>query len=111
MEYEIITPVELKYFHRITVLHRWVAGPLTCEVVLCDRDGEPTITAVFEGLSEIETLKVYGGGCIGPLKVLDVSDWQWEGIKYKVRDFEEEFISFYCNAFSVRHEQKSTLIR
>jgi hypothetical protein len=38
---------------------------------------------------------------IGPLKALDMRDRQLENIKYKVMDFEEERLSFFCVTFSV----------
>jgi hypothetical protein len=109
MDYEIITPVELKYLKRITILQSWVFGPLTCEVVFCDQTEESSITAVFEGLSQIEIAKTSDGRNIGPLKVLDVRDKQWENINYKVKDYEEEFLSFYCRAFSIKKQEVATV--
>jgi hypothetical protein len=36
---------------------------------------------------------------------LDVRDRQWENVNYKVKDYEEEFVSFYCSAFSVDEKE------
>lgn len=105
MDYEIITPVGFKYLRRITLSQNWIFGPLTCEVVLCDVTGESSITAVFEELSQFEISKTSDGRNIGPLKVLDIRDRQWENINYELRDYEDEFISFYCKAFSVKERE------
>ena len=110
MDYEIITPVELKYLKRITVSQSWVFGPLACEVVLCDQTEQTAVTAVFEGLREFEIAKLSDGRCLGPLKILDVRDRQWENVNYKVKDYEEEFVSFYCSAFSVDEKEVAAVI-
>lgn len=111
MEYKIITPIELKYLKRITLLQSWVSGPLTCEVVLCDQTERLSATAVFEDLSEFEIAKISGGRLVGPLKALDIRDKQWENINYKIRDYEDEFISFYCKKFSVKEQEAPAVDR
>jgi hypothetical protein len=102
MDYEIITPAELKFIKRIEISRNWIGAPLTCEFVLCDRSGESSVTAMFEGVSELEIAKTRGIDCGGPLKVLDIKDRQWENANYKVKDYEEESISFYCKVFSIQ---------
>jgi len=109
MEYQTITPIGLKYLERITISQGCVFGPLKCEVVLRDRNLDSSITAVFEDLSEIEITNVSGGRGIGPLKVLDIRDRQWENKNYKVKDYEDEFISFYCRAFSIKEKEPAAL--
>jgi hypothetical protein len=31
----------------------------------------------------------------------DVAERGWEGVRYEVKDYEEEFIWFYCEAFEM----------
>jgi hypothetical protein len=109
MEYQTITPIELKYLERITISQSCVFGPLKCEVVLCDRNQDSSITAVFEDPLEIEITNISGGRGIGPLKVLDIRDRQWENKNYKVKDYEDEFISFYCRAFSIKDQEPAAV--
>jgi hypothetical protein len=109
MEYQTITPINLTYLERITISQEYVFGPLKCEVVLRDGNQESSITAVFEDPVEIEISKISAGQGIGPLKVLDVRDRQWEDKNYKVRDYEDEFISFYCKAFSIKQQEPAAL--
>jgi hypothetical protein len=70
MDYEIITPAELKFIKRIEISRNWIGAPLTCEIVLCDRSGESSVTAMFEGVSELEIAKTRGIDCGGPLKAV-----------------------------------------
>ncbi len=35
------------------------------------------------------------------LQCEDVSSLGWDGTRYRVRDYEEEFVSFYCEAIQV----------
>ena len=109
MEYQTITPIELTYLERITISQSYVYGPLVCEVVLRDRNQESSITAVFEEPAEIEIKNISGGRGIGPLKILDVRDRQWEDKNYKVRDYEDESISFYCKAFLIKEHAPPVL--
>lgn len=100
--YKIITPVELKHLKQLRVFRESVSeGALACEIVLCDQNEQASITVLFEGLSQFAIAKTSGTQMIGPLKALDVRDRQWENIKYQVRDYEDEFVSFYCKTFSL----------
>ncbi len=101
MEYRIVTPVELKHLKQLTVLEATGDGPLTFEVVLYDPRSGRSVTAIFTGVGELSVTRLSRGALIGPLKVLDMRDRQLENIKYKVMDFEEEHMSFFCVTFSM----------
>ena len=101
MEYTIITPVELKHLKQLTVLRATDSGPLMCEVVLCAPESGKSVTIAFVDLEQVNITKLSSGSLVGPLKVLDMRDRQLEKIKYKVMDFEDEYISFFCSTFAL----------
>jgi hypothetical protein len=59
----------------------------------------------FRGSLGVDITKMSGGRCIGPLKVLDIRDRQWENKNYEVSDYGDVCISFCCRAYSVREQE------
>ena len=37
----------------------------------------------------------------------NVTDRGWEGIRFEIKDYEEEFISFYCEAFDMSFAERT----
>jgi len=111
MEYTIITPVELKHLKQLTILKATDFEPLTCQLVLCDPELGKSVTIAFQGMGEINIMKLSGGSLVGPLKILDMRDRQLEQINYKVMDFEEEHICFFCTAFALIDQQMSISVK
>ena len=58
------------------------------------------MTLSFKGVRD---LRFYGNptilGGVVAMEIEDISSSGWEGIRYRVKDLEGEFISFYCSDF------------
>ncbi|MCB1187550.1 hypothetical protein KDL29_10325 [bacterium] len=58
----------------------------------------------FFGVSSLRFLSPNVFGCSGThILVEDISDNQWEDIKYKIIDIEEELFEFYCRQYVVNY--------
>src|SRR5579863_7473523 len=56
---------------------------------------------------DVRSLKLETPGTLEFLlfKIYDIRDQQWEGVAYRVREDEHDYISFYCRDFTVRLER------
>ena len=73
----------------------------TLNIVLCDYpyyEGNQKLLLSFLGVRNFKTCEL-DGLVRHFINITDVSDHQMEGIKYKVREDENDLFSFYCKTF------------
>lgn len=72
---------------------------LKLDLAQAETAGSPAISVSFENVANLSISEV-GGGLTQflCLRVIDVSDRQWAGIKFEVRDLERDSISFACES-------------
>lgn len=71
------------------------------KIILCDYpyyEDDQKLAVTFFDVSELKIGNT--GGILGLfIEITDISNYQWEGIKYKVKEEEEETFAFYCKSF------------
>ena len=69
-------------------------------VLRYQEDSEPKLLIHFTDVVDYKSANVCS--LMGfEISITDISDHQWEGIKYRVLEYENELLSFYCNSFEV----------
>jgi len=97
-QFDMVSRLELTVF---------VDGYTTELVLRCiSSKGEGRPQTLFLNFEEIRDLKFRAPGAPFQtfLDIRDVSDRQWDRVKYQVLDNENAMISFFCNDFSFRIE-------
>ena len=102
MEYSLLTPVNAKRFSEMKILvnPNFDEDELTLIIRLQRGDSENGLEIIFEGVRELNINRLYSCSILGPLKILDLKGRQLEGIRYKVSDYEDDYLSFFCKSVS-----------
>ncbi|MGO4347035.1 hypothetical protein AB4Z45_16250 [Paenibacillus sp. MCAF9] len=71
------------------------------KIILCDYPYYEDDKKLAITFSNVIDLKIGNtGGIVGLfIDIADISNYQWEGMKYKVKEEEEETFTFYCKSF------------
>ena len=110
---------KLDYYNSLPLTRYPHLTELTIRQIDRDEGGyQLNVTLVLRGSAEdpsvlriqfvdVRSLKLETPGTLDCLlfKIYDVRDQQWEGVAYKVREDEHDYISFYCREFSARLER------
>ena len=73
-------------------------------MVLRSLDSEASLVLTFSGVTQLAVLPQGTPMSMGILSIEDLSDHHWEGIRYRVKDVEqEETFSCFCAGFAVNH--------
>ena len=108
-DYYAIKPVRFNWMTRF----EWsvdTAGPglsRTLTVHLTSSENSESGAELVMSFRDVTNLRFEAAGMVQPLlEVRDISERQWEGVKFEVRDSENETISFLCRdfSFSVREQ-------
>jgi len=97
----IVTPAGAAKLKEITIFNDAARGEFDMRVTLYNPTSNISVVATFEDVQGLDLSKMRPGLMLGPLKAIDMSERQMERIKYKVSDYEEEQIFFYCARFSL----------
>jgi hypothetical protein len=65
-------------------------------VTLFDEQSGNSVTIRFENVIQLEVTSLNPGILLGPLKARDLKEHQLEGIRYQVRDYENQALAFQC---------------
>jgi hypothetical protein len=109
-EYHLLKPYRLSLVTRFELTRRYLNQGFELELTIHMTSssyaeiGDEELLLSFVGVRNLELTEL-GASFQRCLEIRNVSDRQWEGVVYKVHDFENGGLSFLCHDFSATVRQ------